>query len=125
MSYTDAMYAAIQHRFARDILESYKLVPSRDVLSLVGPKDRVTVPLRAEVAIAYEKGLAAFTLDARVHDTGDDWICARECFSTLEFKSHRDRSGLLNCIFDHLREDFLRHLAEGELNRILGVNNKE
>lgn len=116
--YEDALMSAVMTRFSGDIRESLKW--GGDKIELSRPVDRITIPLRAEVSCMYDKGLAGFTIEGRVHDVDNPWHISRAVFSSLEVGSARQKVELLVYLFEELKDELFRCIAERELDEILG-----
>lgn len=116
--FDDELIRAIRRKIAPDEMTALR---DADVATLLAPMDRVVVPLRADVKVAAERGLADFCIDATLR--GDDpgnWLSGRQYFSTRILVSARDRAALVEYVFDKAKRDFIRALADGELKRLLG-----
>lgn len=117
MDYDDALTAAIKRRFAPDFVSALQ---TADAMTLSGRKMFVNVPLRADVEVIYDKGLAAFIVTGTLSSKDKDkWLGGRQLFSTYNFTGAKDRAQIISYLFDSTKEQFLRALADGEIDELL------
>lgn len=117
MSYDDAMARAVRNKFAPDIMTTLRDTPSTELHS---PRTSINLPVRADTMLIYDKGLAAFTVEGRIHRVNkNECLMGRSVFSTHELTSGRDSSLLIDYLFDRLKEQFKQTLAAGELEKLL------
>lgn len=84
------------------------------------PVNSVTIPVRADVRVLYDKDLAAFVVRGRVHDAGREQFQHWESvFCSTLLSTARDRAEAVEYLFDEAKRAFLRSNAEGELDAIL------
>lgn len=118
MHFDDQMIRAIRNKFAPDMMTALK---DASLVELQYPKRSINVPLFAGADIVYDKGLGSFTIEGKVKYTNkDEFVMARQVFSTRELMDSRESSEIINYLFDRLKYDFTEALVEGKLNKILG-----
>lgn len=116
--YFDSLYNAIKARFNRDFAKALEETSAVDMSS---PCNHVTLPMRGDVRVAYEKDLAAFSLMG-TFECDKQWITEKIYFSTREIKDARDAMMLVDYLFEEAKEELKLKLAERYLEDI--VNGK-
>lgn len=115
--YDDELVRAIRRKIAPDEMAALRYAAP---LGLHSPRQFVELPLRADVKVAFDKGLAAFCVDATIRDLDPKrWLSARQYFSTREIVRSSDRAAVIEYLFDGMKGQFARHLAESELEKLI------
>lgn len=121
--YDDILTQAIKRRFAPNFCDAMRDATTMD---FVGKRASVNLPLRADVEVVYEKDLAAFIVTGTILDRDKDkWFGGKQLFSTREFAGAKDKAAMIEYLFDESKKQFLRALADGELDSILNPNIKD
>ena len=121
--YDETMIAAIKRRFAPDFCTAMQNATGMD---FVGKRASVNLPLRADVEVIYEKDLAAFIVTGTILDRDKDkWLGGKQLFSTRELAGARDKAEVISYLFDEAKKQFLRALADSELDAILNPSIKD
>jgi len=117
--FNDEINRLIRSKFANDIMESLQ---DCDVREFTSPLNHIKVPIRADAKIIYDAKLGDFSMEAFVHDIDTKkCIMARQVFSTREFLSTREKADMVEYLFKRLKRQFMHTLAQGELEKVLGV----
>lgn len=114
----DQLVDAIRNFINPDVRDA--LVNCR-AYDLLDPQDRISVPLRADVKVAYDKGAAAFTVTGRVwHYKKDEYLHHEQVFATKPLASHHDAAAYIEYVFDRAKDRMLKQLAQDALQEIIG-----
>lgn len=117
MFFDDQLVRAIRNYIAPDVMTALQQATG---LQLACPMETVRVPLQAGVTVAYNKGLAAFSVDATIRDADvHKWLGGRSYFSTTEFMAASDKAKMIEYLFDLAKKQMLDALAQGEFDRLL------
>lgn len=120
MFYDDELTRAIKTKFAPDIRMALRDAPNMD---FIRPSMQVNVPLRADVAVIYEKDLAAFAVRGRIVNAGADknWLSGQAYFSTEQISTARDKVAIVEYLFNEARDQMIRAILNKELDSILNT----
>lgn len=117
MFYDDQLVRAIRNFIAPDVMTALQQATG---MELVSPSQFVRVPLQAGVDVAYNKKMAAFSVEATIRDVDvDKWLGGRSYFSTTDFIRASDKAAIIEYLFDNAKKQMLDALAKGELDRLI------
>jgi len=78
------------------------------------------LPLRADASIIYKNDLGAFAVRGRfLHSTKEEWVQCEKLFTNRDIYSSRDSYAVIEYVFDHLKEEFLRNFVGSQLDNHL------
>lgn len=127
--FDDEMTKAIQRHLAPDTMTALQNGSS---MELFQPTRSITIPLRADVAVAYDSGVGQFVIEARCEikeqaeeDKPPRWHQSSSVFSSRDLACAKDASAVVEYLFEEVKRGFIHSLVSGEIGRTFKVRRKE
>lgn len=116
----DRLFTAFKTRFAPTIADALKYASG---FNLSSPDAKsITLPLQADVQVAYEKDMARFIIKGSYRASninGKGALFVESYFGDKEILSVHDPEAYIEYVFENAKHQMLRMLSEGQLDELL------
>lgn len=115
--YYDALEKAIHRHVQPDV---YTVLKEADVMTLNTAQDSISVPLQADVKVAYDKGFARFVIHGRLFKYGrGEYLNVETAFDTKPIGSAEDAVEYIEFVFEQAKRRMLGQLADDNFSEML------